>query len=97
MADLPKSLICSGCQVAAQVVVVDDEVTRITCPSCGVEVEGEVARRMYLEQAQYFARKKAQDTLRRALSNRRTRGAGISISHRSAHLKKPRGPFVIEL
>ena len=82
-------LICRRCKVAAQGKLVDGQIDRITCPSCGVLVEGDSARKVYLDQARHYALKTAQDVLKRGLSK-----AG-PIDYRPGNVKDPGGPFII--
>ena len=63
----PKTFLCRRCKVPAQIGIEDGDIAFMRCPRCGVKVEGEIARRMYIEQAQYVNRKAAQDMFRRAL------------------------------
>ena len=94
MLDSLKTFLCRRCKVPAQIGIEDGDIAFMRCPRCGMKVEGEIARRMYIEQAQYVNRKAVQDMFRRALSGGQS--GGVSSSHQPTHLKQPSGEFVIE-
>ena len=71
-------LICRQCKVEAQALLVSDEIESVTCPSCGVTLEGGVARKMYLNELRYMATKrKLRISLGRAFKV--WRGSQVSI------------------
>ena len=78
-------LICRSCKVAAHVKFVGRQMASIACPSCGLVVEGDAARKMYLDQARYFAVHEAQDVLRRTFSK------GGAFKHQPSRINKPSG------
>ena len=82
-------LICRSCKVAAQAELVDDQIISITCPSCGVLVEGDAAGEMYLQQARYHSIKMAQDVFKKGFSKDR------SIEYKPGRINDPGGPFTI--
>ena len=82
-------LICRRCKVAAKSELVDDQIVCITCPSCGVLVEGDAAHKVYLDQMRYYNIKKAQDILKRGFRKDR------SVDYRPGHTSDPGGPFII--
>ena len=82
-------LICRRCKVAAQSEIVDGEVASIACPTCGISVEGDVAREVHLNQARYFAMHKVQNVFRRTFSK------GGSFRYQPGRINDPRGPFII--
>ena len=82
-------LICRRCKVEAHAHLINGEIASITCPSCGVLVEGDAARKMYLEEASYLAIKEAQDAFGRGFRK------GGPIKYQPGRLSKPSGPFTI--
>lgn len=87
-----QSLKCSECKIAAEVHLVNKEIDRITCPSCGVVSEGDAARQIYLESARYLALTTAQKTFGR--NTARSRKSGITFSRNVTKPRKPSGPFI---
>ena len=85
--------ICRSCEVEAQATVVNGDVTRIACPSCDVFLEGDDARRMYLEQINHRQLKKVQDAISRGIGKSRSKGA--SLRYQPATLHRPGEPFII--
>ena len=82
-------LICRQCKVEAHAEIVDGQVVRIACPSCGISVEGDSAREVHRSQAKYLLLKKAQDAFKRAFRK------GGSVTHKPGQVRDPGGPFVI--
>ena len=82
-------LICRQCKVAAHAELVDGQVVRIACPSCGISVEGDAAREVHPNQSGYRGLKKAQDALKRAF---RKDGP---VTYKPGQVRDPGGPFVI--
>ena len=82
-------LICRRCKVTAHIEVVDGQVVRITCPSCGLLVEGDVAHEMHLNQARYLAIQKTQNVFRREF------GKSRSFRYEPSHINEPGDPFII--
>ena len=87
-----ETLICRSCKVAADRGLVNGETLRISCPSCGIFLEGDAAARMQRDQFNYFSGKKFQDINRRVFA--KTKSKNITISHRPAKLRDPGHPFI---
>ena len=85
--------ICRRCEVAAQINLVDGQISRVACPTCGVVLEGDAARKMYIEQAKYLSRKKLLDLSRR--SARKNRSNSVRIRHVLNKANDPGWPFLI--
>lgn len=52
--DLPDAVLkCQQCKVDAKGVFVNREYVTISCPNCGIRIDGEGAHTMFLKQAQY--------------------------------------------
>ena len=82
-------LICRQCKVEAHAELVEGQVVRIACPSCGISVEGDAAREVHLNQAGPLAVNKAQDVFKRAF-----RKGGL-FTYKPGQVRDPGGPFVI--
>ena len=48
---MPQIIMCRSCKVPTNGSRVDGEIDRISCPTCGVFLEGDAAREVYIEQA----------------------------------------------
>ena len=82
-------LICRSCKVAAHAKFVDGQMTSISCPSCGLLVEGDAAYEMYLKQARYLSIQKAQNAVKRAFSKNR------AVRYEPSRINESRDPFII--
>ena len=82
-------LICRDCKIEAQAELVDSQVNRIYCSSCGVCVEGHAAAKMHIELLRELAFDKAQKSFSRAFTG--LMGVQYTPNRRS----KPVRPFVI--
>ena len=82
-------LICRSCKVTAQAKFVDGQMTSISCPSCGLLVEGDAAHEMYLKQARYLAMHEVQNIFRGAFSKNR------SVRYDPSRINEPGDQFII--
>ena len=82
-------LICRRCKVTAHAQVVNEQVTSIGCPSCGLLVEGDAAQEMYISQARYLAMQEAQKVFRGGF------GKSRSFRYEPSHIDDPGDPFII--
>ena len=89
MALKDKSFLCRKCKVRAHAHVFNDEIQRVSCPKCGILIEGDEMTKMIRDAASYFMGKQAQDMFRRALSGSK------SITYKPGKLYDPSGPFLI--
>ncbi len=89
MVSQDRELTCRRCRVAAQVDIINGEVDRITCPSCGVSLEGAAARNAPAEQALHYAAKEFSDMLGRTFRK------GGAVEYQPGRLKYPGGPFIL--
>ena len=88
-----QTFICRRCKVSPQATIVNRRVTSVTCPSCGVSLKGNAARRMIDNQSVHFMQKEFQNVLRRSFS--KSRSSGTTLSYRPTRLRRPSGPFII--
>ena len=86
-------LICRRCKVPAHTEIVENQIVSITCPSCGVVLKGDAARKVYIHCTQYSNFNKVQDVIRR--SARKGGFRSKSVRHTFTTLRKPGGPFMI--
>lgn len=84
------NLVCRECQIAAEAVVVDGEVSYVRCSRCGAVVRDSDVTEMYRDEARRLAIHEVQRSLRRA-----TRGSQ-SLEYRPSKPPAPRWPFIAE-
>ena len=82
-------LICRNCKITAHAKFVDGQMASITCPSCGLLVEGDAAHEMYLNQVRYLAIQKAQNVFKGVFSKNR------SVRYEPNRISEPGDPFII--
>ena len=84
---------CRSCGVEAEKLGRDGRINRISCPSCGVFLEGEAAAAMFGRQTQYQALKEALEINRKVVSV--PISGPLSIRYRPRPLPNLPGPFMI--